>query len=898
MNEKLSDLNYRKWLPHSLVVISHTIVLLMLLSVLRMSYSLFWGIGGIGATSFKEQVPTYLHLFFPFYTNPMDANVVYFLIAVCLSIFTWLFGTRVKVSNSTFARRVISFIICAAAVAFHVCLFSSIEIIPIGYDPLMSVHDDFESPFKDSLNRQSVHFVSMIILSLPYIVLFLVLIRLFGLYREDNLIQEWFKNYKFENKRLGRFGDEKANVFPDITLATKVETNVPAVLTGDSRQLGVSLLGPPGSGKTSMKIIKAFRQDMEHMQNMINAFPKYAKKYGTGSEEFKRAMAKHLIASIIIEPAKDLCDSAYSIALGHGLPEELIIYLDPSTEDTPGINCMIGPLSQVAETITAVLDGMSEVSNEFFRQACRTVLKMYIYLIKIDRINNCDLLDLDRMYQDPRFTMDLVVSVEKSIPPDEDIATMVKDQRLYWMLVKRVIRWFRNDALSIQTDRDGIVMRYPKGHEHEGKERVIDLQSEFTRQTRNLLSDLIMNPYLARILINDRSVDVDRILAKGGILLCNTDNGLLGDVSNAFGKLVLMTVQNAVFRRKGDENTRALVSLFVDEFFDYINPPYLKLASQGRKYKIAPFVAFQTLAQLAVKYDDKFVQVTLGTTRNLIVYGGVSNYDAEILTEYFGSTTMDQIMVRESITPDKMQSPNFSYSESVTREEVAVATKDDIMFNPFKFSYCRLVHEGSTQKAFLAEGDFIDKGEANEWALNLNKGALEYFMNYWRNELIIDLQAEAVPELAKLEDRIDAEANEIIAQVDEEIKDFTQISKRFDGYSVDKTTEAQQCVALQYLEEKVEKENFIQNGYLHTSSAKERDEEDKIFAAESLSFSRNMSDLLNGVRLKKNEKVNFIAVKLEAGPNHKLDDLKNVSLEIDYDAQAFVQAVKEKSLKS
>ncbi|MEF2246413.1 hypothetical protein [Paenibacillus sp. IITD108] len=132
------------------------------------------------------------------------------------------------------------------------------------------------------------------------------------------------------------------------------------------------------------------------------------------------------------------------------------------------------------------------------------------------------------------------------------------------------------------------------------------------------------------------------------------------------------------------------------------------------------------------------------------------------------------------------------------------------------------------KKAFLAEGDFIDKGEADEWALNLNNDDLEYFMNYWRDELIIDLQAEVVLEFARLKDRIDAEANEIIAQVDEEIKDFTQISKRFDGYSFNKTTEVQQCVAPQNLEEKAEKKTIIQNGSVHSLFERKRDEDQAV----------------------------------------------------------------------
>jgi len=870
----------------------------MLFSVLGMTYSLFWGPRDISVTAYKQSLPFFLDVLFPFYMSPLHANVWYFICAVFLSIATWLFSTRVKITNRSFKRRLVVFILCAVSIVAHISLYASIYIYTIGYDPLIGVHENFESPYKEALHPASVNFVATVVLALPYIIVYMVALRIVGLYREDKIVQDWFKSYRFEHKWLGRLGDEKAGKLPDITLATRVDSNVPAVLNGDSRQLGVTLLGPPGSGKTSMKIIKAFRQDMGHMQRMINDFPYYAKKYGVGSEAFNRAMGDHLIGSIIIEPAKDLCDSAYDVALKHGIPPELICYLDPSNEDTPGFNCMIGPLSQVAETITAVLDGMSEVSNEFFRQACRTVLKMYIYLIKINRGNDCNLLDLDRMYQDPRFAWDMMLEVEKTIPSDASIYSMVKDQRLYWMLVKRVIRWFRNDALGLQVNRDNIMMRYPKGHEHEGKEMIQDLQSEFTRQTRNLLSDLIMNPFLARILINDTSVDIDRIMERGGVLLCNTDNGLLGDVSNAFGKLVLMSTQNAVFRRKGNENTRALVSLYVDEFYDYINLPWLKLAGQGRKYKIAPFVAYQTLSQLAVKFDDKFVDVTLGTTRNLIVYGGISNYDATMLTKYFGSKTIDEIAVRENVTPDAMESPNFGYSESVTREVVAVATEDDIMFNPFKFSYCRLVHEGSTQKAFLAEGDFIDNGEADEWEKGLDHDALEQYLNYyWGN-----FDTEHVQSATVLVEEDDEEEN-IIEVLDNDVQVLKKKETRFEQYaSQEQAAEKNnnylpapvEAKRIRIEEESVDIVETKKHSVHDDKPAPEKNSSDnEALNEEPLSFSRNMSHFLKGSGV--TVEPNYTEVKLEHSEKSKMDQLKHVSVDADDDAQAFVRALKAKS---
>ncbi|MDA6083007.1 hypothetical protein OSJ97_26070, partial [Escherichia coli] len=75
------------------------------------------------------------------------------------------------------------------------------------------------------------------------------------------------------------------------------------------------------------------------------------------------------------------------------------------------------------------------------------------------------------------------------------------------------------------------------------------------------------------------------------------DLGNLKALSAIFGKLVLLCVQNADFRRKGNEHTRSMVSFYADEFYDYMNEDFLQLTSQGRKYKFAPLVACQSLTQ-------------------------------------------------------------------------------------------------------------------------------------------------------------------------------------------------------------------------------------------------------------------------------------------------------------
>ncbi|TFI47435.1 hypothetical protein E4O93_12700 [Diaphorobacter sp. DS2] len=104
---------------------------------------------------------------------------------------------------------------------------------------------------------------------------------------------------------------------------------------------------------------------------------------------------------------------------------------------------MVGPTAEVVETITSVLESVAETKDEFFKQAARAVLKHYVYLLKFAKGDNCTILDLDDLYQDPRRAMDLLEELEKTIPIQEEIDAMDQDGRIHWIIVKKIIRWFR-----------------------------------------------------------------------------------------------------------------------------------------------------------------------------------------------------------------------------------------------------------------------------------------------------------------------------------------------------------------------------------------------------------------------------------------------------------------------
>jgi TraM recognition site of TraD and TraG len=785
-NPVIRFITENKKVPFWVNIVLHGISLNILYSFFLMAIAAFLLHPEWSGKAVQENIPL-LGLLAPysFYSIPNDISYIWGAVAMGWIWGTWLFGTRVQFTNESVKRRVVSFLISWSTFNLIIIFYCLRIIKVIGYEKVVAYHYTIEPQYQEMMHIGALQMIGYLLMLIPIMVLFSFTTWLYGQYQQDKRIQQWFRTYKFESGWIGRFGEEAVNKLPDIQLARNAETNAPVVMQGESRQLGTLLIGPPGSGKTSIKIKTAFRADLGHLQRMINAYPIYIKRYGYGTQEFISNMANHLIGSIIIEPAKDLCDDAYELAREHNIPEEFIVYLDPSNKNTPGFNMMVGPTAEVVETISAVLESIAETKDEFFKQAARAVLKHYVYLLKFAKGDNCTILDLDDLYQDPRKAMDLLEKLEKTLPPQEEINAMEdQDEQIHWIIVKKIVRWFRNEGLTIEVSRDGLIEKYGKGHEHEGKPKVRDLQFEFTRQTRNLLSDITKNPYLARILYAENAVDITKLFTKGGILLVNTDLGNLKALSAIFGKLVLLCVQNAVFRRKGTEKTRPLVSFYADEFYDYMNEDFLQLSSQGRKYKFAPLVACQSLTQFGVKFGKDFTESMLGTLRNTIVYGGTSLYDTEMLSKYLGTEVVEELQIKESYSPSYTESPSYSIGESVSLKEKEIATSDEIMFQEFRFSYIRMVDDKSSKKAIRAVGDFVDTSDAERWKRAISQEALETFLNDWRK----DESEEAAPqehvstkeELDQL--NIDQEAIRNVQEKQEETVAPTT-SNRFKVYS-------------------------------------------------------------------------------------------------------------------
>jgi len=145
------------------------------------------------------------------------------------------------------------------------------------------------------------------------------------------------------------------------------------------------------------------------------------------------------------------------------------------------------------------------------------------------------------------------------------------------------------------------------------------------------------NKYLRNILLGKSTINLDKHLNEGGILIVNTAMGELGNLGDTFGKFVIMHIQNAVFRRKGlNEFERPYHHLWIDEAPRYMNPDFERLLAIGRGFRCSVNMALQSLDQLSLEEKTVFKNIVLTNCRNQVIFGGLAKDDALYFEEALG----------------------------------------------------------------------------------------------------------------------------------------------------------------------------------------------------------------------------------------------------------------------
>lgn len=573
------------------------------------------------------------------------------------------------------------------------------------------------------------HTLTMIFVFLPTVFMILFTLWYSGhivRYREE--ILQWVQKYEYKNYKLQKwFNSQEEQIYPDVEIGPHIEHKEMVRIKGKDRTLNGIIIGPIGSGKTSSLIIPMINQDLHWMVRFINKFETAYKKNDYDTEEVKGTF---LNGVTVIEPSNDLCQKVFKLVQAHKIPASSVYYIDPTNPDTKNINILRGPVDKVAEVFAMVIQGLSESNNAFFEQAQRNHLKQHIYLLKLHNPQkDVTFDDLIEMYDDVervhRMHKLLKVQVEKLYDFVQSGAAS-RDQKNEYKIIKGIDEWFDN-TIREKMDFQGEPAVYKSG-KYRGQPMHYDREEEYVKGLRNILKDLASNVLIRRVLFGKSDFDFDVHLEQGGILLVNTAKGELADLSNVLGKFVLLSMQNAVFRR--EPNVSPYHHIIVDEFPDYVVRPFKEFPAQSRKYKVILTIASQTLSQLALDFTEQYMFTLLGSFRNKMIFGDVTPYDAKIFSDMFGEKEEFKEAESEQGISPMQENPVSRLGSTYQKTKEVVMSPGDIMAQGAFICAARIVQDNHVQPVQQITSNFVPKEEFAQAIIQVDTKMGEY----WENE--------------------------------------------------------------------------------------------------------------------------------------------------------------------
>lgn len=713
------------------------------------------------AGQFMSGIPSFI-----LFGDSTEPSLLWFAFSVVWLIATWLISTKFK-AFQTPAWRLIWFTNMFFGILLH---YIWLLTAPIYNSLLPYLGERINNMPVDNVWQAvaigNTDTLMLTIVFIPTIVVGMMMVWMSGQYSQYSTdLKEAFLEFEFTSVLLQKFfktADKEH--WPDVVLGPDSETRELILQPGRDRTLNNVIIGSIGTGKTAALVLPILNQDLHWMSRFINDYPKIYQREDYHSEEVK---GMYLNGISVIEPSNDLCQKAFQLVKAHGIPEESVFYIDPTNPNTPSINPMQGPVDKVAEAFAMVIEGLAEggTSNFFFQQSERNHLKHYIYLLKLHDPEQEVTFDmLLKMYDNPQLVRKMHVKLKETFPPNyQDIED--RDERNHWAIVKQIDEWFDANLLPAEERQGGSMTPKLVQHgEYRGQQIFYDAKAEYVQGLRNILNDIGASPLIRRVLFGKSKFSFDTHLENGGVLLVNTAKGELGGLSNVLGKLVLLSLQNAVFRRQ--PNISNFHHILVDEFPDYIYQPFKEFPAQSRKYKTIVTVVAQTVAQLADKYGETYMHTLLGTLRHKMVYGDIPDFDAQLFSKIFGEKERFEEGIQEQAVSPLQEKPMLRMGNTYQKTKEAILSPSDIIFQkPFQCSV-KIVANNKPIPVKQIDANFVPKPEFKVAVIQVEEDAAEIWMAN-RNGLVLDQESERLEEF-ETEEEIDQTVYEELEQEEEE----------------------------------------------------------------------------------------------------------------------------------
>ena len=433
----------------------------------------------------------------------------------------------------------------------------------------------------------------------------------------------------------------------DMLMCSDYETGKKMVFTEKSRYQSLLTCGGSGTGKTSLILEPMMAKDIEKkafyianakemgytaLKTGIAVLNKpYDNEYlnenfdlnmitpTSGKEAvYKAYMKKMILASsddeiiyrnlglTLIAPDFESVSRIKNVCKNYHIKFNIV---DPSNTNSIGLNPFVyDDPTKIAITISSVLKGMYSSTHlekeemyreEFIIQALENITVMLKEMYP--RMNDGKIPNLEDLLK-MLTNFDLVEKMCEIMRTDEELADKYSSQIRYFKK-----NFYANSAARSETEKD-IYIAVAQ------------------------LDNLLRLPGVKAILCNrHNNINFDKALQNGEITLVCTRRGDLGRTTHkAFGLFFILSMQNAVLRRTGNENSRIPHFFYIDEFPDFICKDTEAIFTLYRKYRVATTITTQNLAQLEGNAPKmKYKETILSNCASKIFVGDATPEDLQ-----------------------------------------------------------------------------------------------------------------------------------------------------------------------------------------------------------------------------------------------------------------------------
>lgn len=663
-------------------------------------------------------------------TGYISGNIIYYAVIAVFPFIVWAYSTNEEYWNfHNRKKKTFYFSI------FHLgCEITSLVFRVLG---------TFFLPFFAGMTPAGAVTPSMIrsfarfSLILPIILTMVLIMHIAYKTFSNPMVEERLLAFKLNNFMDMRSAKEKEFSY-DMDIVKDLKTGVSHTIKESDRFLHSVANGTTGSGKTSGCFTCAIESDIEQISYNLEYQKKKVQQYlQEGRIRMKAPMEDIDFDIDNFEPTSE--------------KDEKLLYNLKFSAKIAGITAM-APGAAFSDEIYALakakglkinrLDPILDGETGKLKEGCRGFNPLYIKagLSPMDRIikmNQSAVLFADVAQAifdatgraDPYFSglnKDVTTSITMLVlltfpylkekeglqPTAEDVQSILNDFSKAGPLLKLMVEHYakRDTNGNIMNPTKPDLGMYQPVYDFvkndllgEGQKQLFDQ----CRGLRTIINSFLRNPLVKNMLCSQDSIDLDEVLEKGQITVVNYALEL-GTDSTVLGLFFMLSMINAVYRRPGGEIKKLPHFFYIDELPVLLHPRIEGCFSLFRQFRVAMFVAIQSLTQMEKSQSTAFLKdVLLGNCAHHFVFGRAAAQEMELYQTLGGESWQATHM--EGIKKSSMLSDNPNTTTDIrdTLERKSNITGTDVRYRQFQEVTVVTVDNGNAVDMFLGKVSFL-----------------------------------------------------------------------------------------------------------------------------------------------------------------------------------------------